>query len=186
MAQTTLVVDIVELQRRTGTRRPVDAELVLPDTALSEDGVGERSIVGGSLAVDVVVEAATEGIVVTGTVSGVSRAPCRRCLDDVDQPFELDMREIFERHPTEGETWPIEDERIDLTPVVRELALLSLPLAPLCRDDCAGPDIERFPTGPAEEPDEPEPEEPPRDPRWAALDALSFEDAPGEVGEDQR
>ena len=185
MAQATLVVDIVELQRHTGTRRAVDAELVLPDAALAEDGVGERSIVGGRLAVDVVVEAATEGIVVTGTVRGVSRGPCRRCLDDVDEPFELEVHEIFERHPTEGETWPIEDERIDLTPVLRELALLSLPLAPLCRDDCAGPDTERFPTGPAEEPDEAEPDEPPRDPRWAALDALTFDPGPDEVDEDQ-
>ena len=89
MAQATLVVDIVELQRRTGTRRAVDAELVLPDTELPEEGLGERSVVGGRLAVDVIVEAATEGIVVTGTVAGVSRAPCRRCLDDVDEPWIL-------------------------------------------------------------------------------------------------
>lgn len=178
MAQATLVVDIVELQRRTGTRRPVRADLVLPDTE-----VGERSIVDGALGVDVVVEAATEGIVVTGTVSGVSRAPCRRCLDDVDEPLVLDVREIFERHPTEGETWPIEDERIDLTPVVRELALLSLPLAPLCRDDCAGPDTDRFPTGPADDADDEAATEPPRDPRWAALDALTFGD-PDETDDD--
>lgn len=169
MAQATLVVDIVELQRRTGTRRSVEAELVLPDM-----DAGERSVVGGRLTVDVVVEAATEGIVVSGTVAGVSRAPCRRCLDDVDSAFELELREIFERHPTEGETWPIEDERIDLTPVARELALLSLPLAPLCRDDCAGPDTERFPTGPAEEPDHDSP--PPRDERWALLDQLTFDE----------
>ena len=178
MVQATLVVDIVELQRRTGTRRRVDARLVLPDTE-----VGERSIVGGALTVDFVVEAATEGIVVSGAISGVSRAPCRRCLDDVDEPFDIDVREIFERRPTEGETWSIEDERIDLTPVVRELALQSLPLAPLCRDDCLGPDVERFPTGLAEEPEEPEADESPLDPRWAVLDALTFDDA---AGDDQR
>ena len=58
---------------------------------------------------------------------------------------------------------------------MRELALLSLPLAPLCREDCVGPDIDRFPTGPADDPDE-DTAEPPRDPRWAALDALTFDD----------
>ena len=179
MVQATLVVDIVELQRRTGTRRPVRADLALSDTE-----VGDRSVVGGLLAVDVVVEAATEGIVVSGNVSGVSRATCRRCLDDVDEPFQIELREIFERHPTEGETWPIEDERIDLVPVVRELALLAHPLAPLCRDDCTGPDTDRFPTGPAEGTDGPESDEPQRDPRWAALDALAFDDVASEVGED--
>ena len=114
-----LVLDVVELQRRTGTRRDVGASLVLPDLE-----VGERCVLDGRLDVDLVVEAATEGIVAVGTVRGESRVPCRRCLDDVIEPLEVEMREIFERHPTEGETWPIEDERIDLTPVVRELALL--------------------------------------------------------------
>jgi len=137
MVQATLVVDIVELQRRTGTRRPVRADLALSDTE-----VGDRSVVGGLLAGDVVVEAATEGIVVSG------------------------------------------NERIDLVPVVRELALLALPLAPLCRDDCTGPDTDRFPTGPAEGTDGPESDEPQRDPRWAALDALAFDDVASEVGED--
>ncbi|MEM8708407.1 MAG: DUF177 domain-containing protein [Actinomycetota bacterium] len=169
MPESRLVVDVVELQRRTGTRREVRAELALPDLA-----VGERSIVEGRLDVDLIVEAVTEGIVASGTVSGVSRAPCRRCLDDVDEPFEADIREVFERNPTEGETWPIEDERIDLTPVVREWALLSLPLAPLCGEDCAGPEPDRFPAQAYVEPD---PEaEPPRDERWAALDALSFDE----------
>ena len=81
------------------------------------------------------------------------------------------MQEIFENAPTEGETWPIDDERIDLAPMVREAALLALPLAPLCTDDCAGPEPDRFPTG---APDDEE-GEPPRDERWAALDALEFD-----------
>ncbi len=176
-AASTLVVDVVELRRRPGTRRPVAAELQLPDLE-----AGERSIVGGALAVDAVVESVMEGVVAEGTVAGVSRTPCRRCLDDVDEPFTVEFREIFERVPTDGETWPLEDDRIDLTPVVRELALLSLPLVPLCREDCEGPDAERFPTGPAEDqPDEVagedgEPAAPPRDERWAALDALTFDE----------
>ena len=169
MSQPSLVVDVVELQRRTGSRGDVSAALGLADLA-----VGERSIVDGRLDVDVVVEAVTEGIVASGTVRGVSRVPCRRCLDDVDQPLELEIREIFERTPTDGETWPIEDERIDLTPVVREIALLSLPLAPLCREECEGPEPDRFPAQAYQEPDEDAP--PPRDDRWAALDALTFDE----------
>lgn len=170
--QSRLVVDVVELQRHTGTRRPVTAALALADL-----DVGERSIVDGRLDVDLIVEAVTEGIVAAGSVTGTSRGPCRRCLDDVDQPFELEMREVFERNPSEGETWPIEDERIDLTPVVRELALLSLPLAPLCREDCAGPEPDRFPAQAYVEPEAPDDDDgPPLDPRWAALDGLTFDD----------
>ena len=47
-----LVLDVVELQRRTGTRRDVGASLVLPDLE-----VGERCVLDGRLDVDLVVEA---------------------------------------------------------------------------------------------------------------------------------
>ena len=164
-----LVLDVVELQRRTGAQHDVSASLVLPDLE-----VGERCVLDGRLDVDLVVEAATEGIVAVGTVRGESCVPCRRCLDDVVEPLEVELREIFERHPTEGETWPIEDERIDLTPVVRELALLGLPLAPVCREDCAGPEPDRFPAMANVEPVEDALT--PRDERWAALDDLTFDD----------
>ena len=169
-----LVIDVVDLRRRPGTRRPFSSELMLDDLE-----AGDRSIVDGRLRVEGVVESVMEGVVAEGSVNAVSRGPCRRCLDDVDEPFTADFREVYERHPTEGETWPLEDERIDLTPMVRELALLSLPLAPLCREDCEGPDVERFPTGPAEDDVPPDAEveaEPRRDDRWAALDALTFDE----------
>ena len=78
----------------------------------------------------------------------------------------------------DGKICWLDDDRIDLTPVIRELALLALPLVPLCREDCEGPDATRFPTGPAEddEVDSDEAAGPPRDERWAALDALTFDD----------
>jgi uncharacterized protein len=161
----TLVVDIVEIRRRTGTRRQVSAMLVLDDMAVSD-----RSVVDGRIDVSLIVEAITEGIVAHGTISGTTRAPCRRCLDDVDGPMTLDFHEIFESEPTDGETWPINDERIDLAPVIREVALLTLPLAPVCDDDCVGPEPERFPTGAYEE------AQPVKDDRWAALDGLHFDE----------
>lgn len=173
MAGSALIVDVVELQRRTGTRRDLTAEV-----ALAEMAVGERSVVDGRLEVELTLEAVAEGIVASGAVLGVSRVPCRRCLAEIDQPFRLDVREVFERVPSEGETWPIDDERIDLAPMVREVALLALPLAPVCREDCAGPDAERFPARAAadgqadDEADAP----PARDPRWAVLDSLTFDE----------
>ena len=47
-----------------------------------------------------------------------------------------------------------------------------LPVAPLCSEDCAGPDPDRFPTTVVVEPDPDEP--PPADPRWAALSEITF------------
>lgn len=171
-----LLVDTLEIRRRTGARREFRAVTEFPDLA-----AGDFSVVDGRVAVDLVIEAVTEGVSATGIVSGEWTGPCRRCLEPIVAPFEAEVHEIFERHPTEGETWPIEDDRIDLAPVVRESALLALPLAPLCGDDCAGPDPQRFPTTVAADP--PDPGEsgeatapPPPDPRWAALDDLTFDE----------
>ena len=62
---------------------------------------------------------------------------------------------------------------------MRETVLLSLPLAPLCADDCLGPAPDRFPPvlpdGERAAADE-APAEEPRDPRWAKLDALRLDE----------
>lgn len=165
-----LLVDTLEIRRRTGARREFSVTTELDDMT-----AGEFAIVDGRLAVDLVIEAVTEGVSAAGTVVGSWSGPCRRCLDPIIQQFEAEVHEIFEREPTDGDTWPIEDERIDIGPVVREAALLSLPLAPLCGDDCSGPDPERYPADVAPDVDLSD-AAPARDPRWAALDSLEFDE----------
>ena len=164
-----LLVDTLEMRRRTGTRREFAAT-----TELADVSAGEFSVVDGRLGIDFVIEAVTEGVSVKGTVTGAWTGPCRRCLEPITEPLVAEVLEIFEREPTDGETWPIEDDRIDLAPVVREAALLALPLAPLCGDDCAGPDPDRFPAAVA--PDVEKAETATTDPRWAALDQLRFDE----------
>jgi uncharacterized protein len=127
-------------------------------------------------------------IVLTGTATAPWEGECRRCLTDVTGVVEVELREIFSNHPVEGETWPVDNDAIDLGPVLHDAVLLTLPLVPLCSDDCVGPDPERFPTlvegspealaaaaAAATEEDEAEPASPPADPRWAALDDLKFD-----------
>ena len=128
---------------------------------------------GGAVELDLRVEAATGGFVVRGRIGGAWAGECRRCLEEVGGPLDAPVREVFEDSPAEGETWPVADDRIDLAPMVREAAILALPLAPLCSPDCPGPEPDRFPTGPAAS--EPDPDPGGRDPRWAALDQLAFD-----------
>lgn len=158
-----LVIDVLELRRHTGTRRDI-----VRTVRLDPLEVGDAFVVEGRIDLALVVEAVTEGVVAHGSLGLVARGPCRRCLRDVDTAVEVALQEVFEAHPCEGETWPIDDERIDLGPVVREAALLAIPLVPLCADDCAGPEPERFPTGPVQE------SASAPDPRWAALDDLDL------------
>jgi uncharacterized protein len=176
-----LVVPIVEITRRIGTRRPfvTTTELRAPSVA------GVVVPADRPVELDLVIESVLDGIVVEGTLHAPWAGECRRCLDPIEGAVDIEVRELFEAHHTPGDTYPIEGDHIDLNPLVHDAVLLGLPLSPLCRADCPGPDPERFPTtveddqaGPAT-PDEPEPDAPARpvgDPRWAALDALRFED----------
>ena len=138
------MVDCARLEAGSVDRIEVRCQCVLDEPCVQ----GAR-VVDGVVDIDVVVRAAGGSFVADGRVEGLWTAECRRCLEEVRGPLEAPLREVFEWEPTEGETWPISDQRIDLAPPVRELAVLALPLAPLCSPDCAGPVPDRFPTGPA-------------------------------------
>ena len=139
-----LVVDCVRLDSGSVDHIEVDDRCVL-----DEPGVPGALVADGVVHLEVVVRAAGGSLVADGRVAGAWTAECRRCLEEVRGPLEAPLHEVFEWEPTEGETWPIDDHRIDLAPAAREAAVLALPLAPLCSEDCAGPVPDRFPTGPA-------------------------------------
>lgn len=177
-------LSVVEDLRHPGVRRAVHRTLDLAGAGTSVAQVGAD----GAVDADLVVEAVGDDIVVAGTLRAPWVGACRRCLGEVAGTLEVPVREIFERRPTEGETYQLGDGVVDLGPMVREAVLLALPLAPLCSPDCAGPDPERFPArapgdagdGGSAGVDADQGAEPPRDPRWAALDALRFDDQPGD------
>ena len=139
-----LTVDCVRLEAGSVDRIEVRCQCVL-----DEASVQSAQVLDGVVELDVVVRAAGGAFVAVGRVTGSWAAECRRCLEEVRGPFDAPLREAFEWEPSEDETWPIMDQRIDLAPCVREVAMLALPLAPLCSPDCAGPVPDRFPTGPA-------------------------------------
>jgi uncharacterized protein len=166
-----LRVGITELRRRPGTQRDVTLATTVPDLAITT----ARVPAGAEVEVDAVLEAVEGGITVGGHVVAPWEGECRRCLEPVSGTLDVELHEVFENDPTDGETYPIEGEDVDLEPVVRDAVLLNLPLAPLCREDCAGPAPEEFPAVVAGEDDADDAGEPARDPRWAALDELHLD-----------
>jgi uncharacterized protein len=159
----------MELRRRPGTQREVHIETPLPGLAITSARVPDDAV----LVVDGTLESIEGGAVtVRGTVVVPWEAECRRCLDLVQGEASVELREVFEPRPTPGETYPLDGDDLDLEPVVRDAALLNLPLAPLCRPDCPGAAPDRFPAVVADAAEPPEPE---RDPRWAALDELHLD-----------
>lgn len=169
-------LSVVEDLRHPGVQRHVQRVLDLSGVGTTTARVAGDGLVDA----DLVVEAIGDDICVSGTLRVPWMGECRRCLGEVTGELDVPVREVFERRPTEGETYPLGDGVVDLGPMVREAVLLAMPLAPLCSAGCAGPDPERFPARtPGEHDDDSEPGERPRDPRWAALDELRF-DTPDE------
>ena len=161
-----------ELFRRAGTRHGVTLAGRLPDVALSTTRLADDDVVVAEL----VLEAQGEAVTATGTVSAHWVGECRRCLEVTEGVVTVELSEVFEPDPVEGETYPLGRDDVDLTPVLRDAFALALPLAPLCRDDCRGPDPDEHPVITEDDAEPAADDEPaPADPRWAALDALHFD-----------
>ena len=137
-----LLLPVLTLLRQPGTRRAIQVEAPLGELRVADAWVPADVPVTA----DIVAEATGgDAITVTGEVRVPYRAHCRRCLEEMTGELVSEVREIFERRPVEGETYPLEGDVLDLEPLVRETVLLELPLAPLCREDCEGPAPELFP-----------------------------------------
>jgi uncharacterized protein len=160
-----LRVPVAELRRNLGSRLDVRRSVVLADVAVVDASIPEDGIIE----VDLVLDAISDGLVASGSVAVPWVGTCRRCLSPVTGRSSHRVQEAFTLDG-DGDTYVFAGDEVDLEPLVRDAAALGLPLAPLCGDDCRGPDPERFPARPAV--DGP----PPADPRWAALDGLTFDD----------
>ena len=142
---------------------------------LEEAGIDPgRSVVppGAEVEVDVTLVAFDGGVQVEGTVTAPWVGICRRCAEPVSGELRIPVRERYAEAPLAGpsdeEIYPIVDDDIDLGPLLRDAVVLELPMAPLCRDDCAG----LCPQCGANRNEGDCGCVAPRDPRWANLDVL--------------
>jgi uncharacterized protein len=159
-----LDIGVAELLRRLGTRREVTVSAVLDDIAISSAAVTEGAEIEGRFTLEAMSEHA---ITVKGTITAPWTGECRRCLRAIEGTVSLDIEEVFDTRPVEGETYPLDGDRLNVEPLVRDAVLLSLPLAPLCEVACQGPEPEGHPIGSDASED--------IDPRWSALGDLKFE-----------
>ncbi|HET7072000.1 MAG TPA: DUF177 domain-containing protein, partial [Nocardioides sp.] len=101
---------------------------------------------------------------------------CARCLEPISDEVEVRFQELFvyddqDVDPDEElEVSTLQDDLVDLEPLLRDAVVLALPFQPLCTEDCPGLCAEcgaRL----ADDPDHVH--DAPVDPRWAALGALA-------------
>ena len=129
-----LAVNAAELLRRPGTERLLDISIAAADLGLADARFG----VDDEIDVHLRLESLTDGIVVAGSIEVPWHGACRRCLRPLAEVAVCDVDELYQTTVTNSEAFEIVDNQLDLLPMVRELALLDAPEAPLCRPDCAG------------------------------------------------
>ena len=134
-----------ELGRRPGSMRSYTRTVPAPaePARLGLDSIWVPA--GEPVELSVRLESVTEGVYVSGSVRAALAGECARCLDPLTDEFDVELGELF-AYPdsvtdetTDADELPrVVDEHIDLQQTVRDAVVLALPLAPLCRADCAG------------------------------------------------
>ncbi len=82
-----------------------------------------------------------QGILLQDSLQAYTELECVRCLTSILQPLKISFTELYafsQRFVTESGLLMPESGIIDLTPVLREYAVLEIPISPLCKPDCKG------------------------------------------------
>jgi uncharacterized protein len=176
MAGDPFVVHVARLRRpRSQPAHEVRRGEVAQAGPLDEAGIDPgRSVVpaGAEVECDVTLTPFVGGIDVQGSVRAPWVGLCRRCAEPVSGELLIRVRERYAdpelAGPSDDELYPIVGDELDLAPLARDAIVLELPMAPLCRPDCAG----LCPRCGANRNEGDCGCVAPRDPRWANLDVL--------------
>ena len=82
-----------------------------------------------------------QGLILQADFAGTSGLECARCLEAFVQPLRWSLTELYafdHRSITDSNLLVPEDGQIDLEPLLREYALLEIPINPICKPDCKG------------------------------------------------
>jgi uncharacterized protein len=179
------ILNTHDLPRRAGEMKeyqldiPAHARIGVPLIAVPE---------GDLVELDIRLESVTEGVLASADIYAIAHGECIRCLDPVEVVVDRKIQELYRYEPTnekgrrkrrddedvdlEGEEeLQMEGDLMDLEIPVIDAIILTLPVNPLCSDECLGlcPDCgekwENLPEGHAHEV---------IDARWSGLDGLDF------------
>ncbi|MBU8579350.1 DUF177 domain-containing protein [Brevibacterium luteolum] len=161
-----LIVDLrsLGLADRPGEWTRLERDVAAPaDLRIEMIGVPT----GSPLHLDLQLDSVVEGIFVSGTVTATAQGQDARTLEDLEVPLNVELSELFAYEVEEGdeETYPVDRDRIDLEPAIRDALVMALPFRPL-KD---GEDADEFRYTVGEDIVEEAPED---DPRWSELKRL--------------
>jgi uncharacterized protein len=82
-----------------------------------------------------------QGLLLQGEFGAELTLECVRCLDEYSQPLKWSFTDLYafdKRSISESNLLVPEDGQIDLEPLLREYAMLEIPIKPVCKPGCKG------------------------------------------------
>jgi uncharacterized protein len=117
-------------------KKDVRLEGEITASELELEDVDELVQLANPLKYDFVVELLSTSVYVHGNVKFTFECECSRCLKTYHMPVSADWSWDL---PLEGEeAVAVENDCVDLTPILREDILLAFPQHPLCKVECSG------------------------------------------------
>ncbi len=82
-----------------------------------------------------------QGLLIQANFQAETALECVRCLKEFDHLLKWEFTELYafdRKSMTDSELLISDDGHIDLEDLVREFAILEIPITPLCKKDCKG------------------------------------------------
>ncbi|GHD11720.1 YceD family protein [Zhihengliuella salsuginis] len=166
-----MTFSVKDLGRSPGSMRTLEDTIAAP----AELGVALIGAAKGSdVDLELRFEAVHEGVLVTGKAFVEITGECGRCLGPIEYELEADFQELFyydaaeASEDEEAEQYVVQDDFVDVEPLLRNAVVTALPFQPVCREDCEG----LCPECGIRLDEDPDHHHEVLDPRWAALSGL--------------
>lgn len=106
----------------------------------------DKAVLGEDLTLEnfnglLIIDRTPQGLLTQGDFSGNTTLECVRCLKEFDFSLHSNFTELYafkQKSLSESGLLMPDDGHIDFTPILREYALLEVPIKALCKPDCKG------------------------------------------------
>jgi len=135
-------INLHELPRRAGEMREYSLNFPAPEDV----GIPLLKIpTGEEINLDFKAESVDDGVLITGIVRSHPVGECGRCLEKVEMEIDQRFQELF-LYASRASDNPDEDDELffldgdvaDIEIPIRDAVILSMPINPICSQDCEG------------------------------------------------
>lgn len=131
-----MMINISDLIGKKTTKKDID--VVLDSKSFSDDY--ETYQILEPIRVEATLVKTEDIIYLTGFINGEIQLVCSRCLENFSYKLQLELHEKLTNNPEnkDDELIFIDNDKLDLTEIVENNIIMSLPIQRLCKEDCKG------------------------------------------------